>query len=105
MFKSLIMHISTYGTAALAALSSCCICILFTYPQLVKKQLNKLYFVQQQYSIHKRIRRFSLKTIYELLSSGKLSLSGDRFVHSSVAGHLLNAYDAGWNMNAVQGRN
>ena len=105
MFKSLIMHISIYGTAALAALGSCCICILFTYPRLVKKQLNKLFFVQQQYSIHKRIRSFSLKTISVILSSGKLSLSGDWFARSSVAGHLLNAYDAGWNMNTVQGGN
>jgi len=101
MLKSLIVYIRNCRTASFAAFISCCIYILSTYLQLVKKQLDKLFFIQQQYSIHKRIRSFSLKTISVILSSGKLSLSGDWFVQSNVEAHLLNAYDAGWNTNVA----
>lgn len=104
MFKSLIMHISKCGIAAFAAFDTCCICILSTYLQLVKKQLHKLFFVQQQYSAHNGMRSISLKTISVILSSVTLSLSGGWFVQSGITAHLLNACDAGWNTNAVHGR-
>jgi len=104
MFKSIIVYIRNCGTSSFAAFNPCCIYILSTYPQLVKKQFFSIVFCSPIVFNTKGITNLFTQNNTYALSERRLELHDSPFVQFSVATHLLNEYDAEWNVKAVLGR-